>query len=201
MGAGRYRIDARQSRFNVQAEASGLLSVFGHNPTIAVCGFGGDVQFSPDQPEAGSLLMLVKADSLAVVGEVSDRDRQEMERAMRLEVLEINRYPEIVFMSTNVHAHPAGEGRFQARINGQLSLHGVARLQQIDAQVTLNGDHLRAQGAFALRQTDYNIKLVSVAGGTLKIKDELKLSFDIRAIADYKKTVVPFLNPHSEIRN
>ena len=33
----------------------------------------------------------------------------------------------------------------------------------------------------SLKQTDYKIKLVSVAGGTLKLKDELKFSFDIAA--------------------
>lgn len=37
----RYRIDAGRSRFIVQGFADGLLSVFGHNPLIAVCGFGG----------------------------------------------------------------------------------------------------------------------------------------------------------------
>jgi hypothetical protein len=40
---------------------------------------------------------------------------------------------------------------------------------------------LRASGDFALDQTDYNIKLVSVAGGALKLKDELKFSFEILA--------------------
>jgi hypothetical protein len=40
---------------------------------------------------------------------------------------------------------------------------------------------LRASGEFALKQTDYGIKLVSVAGGALKLKDELKFSFEIVA--------------------
>jgi hypothetical protein len=40
---------------------------------------------------------------------------------------------------------------------------------------------LRASSDFTLNQTDYNIKLVSVAGGTLKLKDELKFSFEIVA--------------------
>jgi hypothetical protein len=34
---------------------------------------------------------------------------------------------------------------------------------------------------FSLKQTDYRIKLVAVAGGTIKVKDELKFSFDIVA--------------------
>ena len=38
-----------------------------------------------------------------------------------------------------------------------------------------------ADGQFALRQTEYGIKPVSVAGGTIKVKDELKFSFHIVA--------------------
>jgi hypothetical protein len=38
---------------------------------------------------------------------------------------------------------------------------------------------LRAKGEYQLRQTDFKIKPVSVAGGTLKIKNELKCSFDV----------------------
>ena len=158
-----------------------MLSMFGHNPVIAVCGFGGDARFIPGTLEKGSLLMLVQADSLAVINKVSDKDRLEMERAMREEVLETARYPEIVFMSTNVSASRTAQDQYQARINGNLSLHGVTRDQPIDVQLTVNGNSLRARGEFPLRQTDYNIKPVSVAGGTLKMKDDLMLSFNIWA--------------------
>jgi len=178
----RYRIDATQSRFLAQAEATGLLSIVGHNPTIAVCGFCGDARFSPASIEQSSLLLLVRADSLVVVGDLSEKDRLEIERAMREEVLEIGRYPEIVFMSTDVRALESTGHQYGLRINGQLQLHGVTRACAIDAQVTAGGQGLRAQGEFSLRQTDYNIKLVSVMGGTLKLKDELKLSFDISAV-------------------
>ncbi|MDT7689942.1 MAG: hypothetical protein QOE46_2701 [Acidobacteriota bacterium] len=177
----RYRIDAGRSRFTVQGAADGLLSMFGHDPVIAICGFGGDARFHPGTLESASLLMLVQADSLAVANKVSDKDRREMERAMREDLLEIARYPEIVFMSTSIVVNQTGEGRYRARIVGQLSLHGVTRDHSMDAQLTLSEGSLRAQGQFALRQTDYKIKPVSVAGGTLKMKDELKFSFDIVA--------------------
>jgi polyisoprenoid-binding protein YceI len=177
----RYRIDAGRSQFTVQGKAEGMLSMFGHDPVIAIRGFGGDARCVPGTLESASLLMLVKADSLAVVNKVSEKDKRELERAMREEVLEISRYPEIVFMSTNVSANRTAEGHYRTRIVGQLTLHGVTREQRIDAQVIVNGESLRARGEFSLRQTDYNIKPVSVAGGTLKMKDELKLSFDIVA--------------------
>jgi hypothetical protein len=43
------------------------------------------------------------------------------------------------------------------------------------------GDTLRSQGEVTLRQTDYGIKPVSVAGGTLKLKDDVKVTFDVLA--------------------
>lgn len=180
----RYRIDVSQSRFNVQAFADGLLSAFGHNPTMAVCGFGGDAHFAPGTTEAASLLILVQADSLALIGKASDKDRTEIERAMREEVLETNRYPEIIFMSTSIAANQIGEGAYQIKLTGDLSLHGVTCRHLIDADVIINDGRLRARGEFPLRQADYNIKPVSVGAGMLKVKDELKLSFDIGAIAD-----------------
>jgi polyisoprenoid-binding protein YceI len=177
----RYRIDASRSRFTVQGAAEGMLSMFGHNPLLAICGFGGDVRCDPGTLESASLLILVQANSLAVVNKVSDKDRREMERGMREDVLEVARFPEIVFMSTGVSARPTAEGQYQARIDGNLSLHGVTRSLQINAGVTVNGSSLRAQGEFSLRQSDYQIKPVSAVGGTLKVKDELKLAFDIVA--------------------
>jgi hypothetical protein len=44
-------------------------------------------------------------------------------------------------------------------------------------------DELRAQGEFTLRLSDFNIRPISVAGGLLKLRDEVKLSFDIMARA------------------
>lgn len=155
--------------------------MFGHNPLIAVCGFGGDVRCVPGTLEDASLLLLVQAGSLAVVNKVSDKDKREMERGMREDVLEIARYPEVVFMSTKVSADRTAEGRYRARIDGKLSLHGVTRDHRINAQVAVDGGSLRARGEFPLRQTDYNIKPASAVGGTLKMKDELNLSFDIVA--------------------
>lgn len=181
VAAVRYRIDAKRSLFSVQATASGLFKAFGHSPVIAICGFGGEAGFLPGTLEAASLLMLVQTDSLAVTDDVSEKDRLEIERAMREELLETTLYPEIVFMSTNIAARRAAEDQYELKINGKLSLHGITRDELIDARVTLDGDSLRARGEFPLRQTDYAIKPTSIAGGTLKVKDELKFSFDIVA--------------------
>lgn len=176
-----YLIDGRASRFTVRAFASGMLAAMGHNPTVGIRDFSGEMSFNPEKVEAGSLRLVVKAGSLSVQDDISDKDRREMERLMNQEVLETARFPEIRYEASDITVTRASEMLYSAALNGELTLHGVTRRQPIDARVTLLGSMLRASGDFTLDQTDYNIKLVSVAGGALKVKDELKFSFEIVA--------------------
>lgn len=178
----RYVADAGQSKFTVQAFASGLLSGFGHNPNIAIRDFTGEAQCVPGSLTNASVRFAIKAESLAVIDDVKEKDRKEIEIMMHDTVLETSRYPEISFQSTNITVTRIVESRYKARIIGELTMHGVTRGNLwIQAQVKIEGERLRATGDFSLKQTDFNIKLVSVAGGALKLKDELKFTFDIPA--------------------
>ncbi len=113
--------------------------------------------------------------------DISQKDRLEIEKTMKQEVLETSRYPQISFESTSVSPTKIGDQRYAVSVAGNLNLHGMTRPQTINCQVSVMGETLRASGEFSIRQTDYGIKLVSVAGGTLKVKDELKCSFEIVA--------------------
>ena len=181
-GVVHYRLDASRSRFTVQAFAEGLLSSFGHNPLIAIRDFGGEVEFVPGTLEGARVRLTIKADSLAATDEVKEKDRPEVDRQMREDALEVSKYPEIVFESTSVAASRVREGLYRARVIGNLTLHGVTQPNLwIQAEVTFKDEALRAQGEFALRQTDYKIKPVTAVGGMLKVKNELKFKFDIVA--------------------
>jgi polyisoprenoid-binding protein YceI len=176
-----YAIDMEMSKFTVRAFASGMLSAFGHSPTLAVREFAGEARFSGWTFEEAFLRINIKAASLTVVDKISDKDRREIENTMNRGVLETHKYPDILFESSNVSASKAGDGQYWVNLVGKLSLHGVTRDQAVSAQVALVGDTLRAYGEFSLLQTTYRIDVVSLAGGTLKLKDELKCSFDILA--------------------
>ena len=176
-----YVIDGRASRFTVRAFASGMLAAMGHNPTVGIRDFSGEMNFDPERTKAGSFRIGVKAASLNVQDDVSEKDRREMERLMNQEVLETAKFPEIRYEASDITVTRVSEMLYSASLNGELTLHGVTRRQPINARVTLLGSMLRASGDFTLDQTDYNIKLVSVAGGVLKVKDELKFSFEIVA--------------------
>jgi polyisoprenoid-binding protein YceI len=177
--ADHYLLDKGGSRFAVRAFASGMLSAMGHSPTIAIRDFSGEVTFDPAAPAQASLQIQIKAESLEVTDDISNKDRREIETTMNQKVLESSKHPAITFESTGASAEQLGEGRYRIALNGTLSLHGVTRRLPVTAHVTVDGGTLRAYGEFSILQSDYGIEPVSVAGGALKLKDELKFAFDI----------------------
>jgi polyisoprenoid-binding protein YceI len=177
-----YRLVPEQSKFTVQAFAEGLLSAFGHDPVLAIKVFAGEVQFVPGSFESASLKIVIKADSIVLTDEVKEKDRLEIEQTMREQVLEIAKYPEIVFVSSSISVTRLAEGRYRARVIGDLTFHGVTQKNLwITTQASVTGEELRAQGDFSLKQSDFGIKPFSAVGGTIKLKNELKFSFDIAA--------------------
>ncbi len=176
-----YVLDPGVSRFTARAFATGLLASLGHNPSFAIRQFAGEAKFSAEAPEQSSLRVVVQSASLELSDQVSDKDRREIERAMRNEVLDTTRFPEIVFVASNPSLSKGGETLYWANLAGKLTLHGVTQPQQITARVTVTGDQLLASGEFNVRQSSYGIKPVSVAGGTMKIKDDVKVTFDFVA--------------------
>ena len=175
----RYRIDAGQSNFMVHASVAGLLSGFGHNHNIAIKDISGETQFTDGTVAPASLHLKIRAESLTVTDKVSDSDRQTIEKTMREQVLETGKYSEITFNSTKIEATKTPDGLYQARIWGDLTLHGVTHNILINSQLTFDNKSVRASGEFSLKMTEYSIKPPSVAGGTIKVRDTLKFTFNI----------------------
>jgi polyisoprenoid-binding protein YceI len=179
--ADRFVVDGRASRFTVRAFATGILAAMGHNPTIGIRDFSGEMKFDPEKLDAGAFRLEVKSASLGVQDDISDKDRREMERIMNQEVLETAKFPDILYEAPGISVAKVGDTLFSASLNGNLTLHGVTRSEPVAARVAWMGNMLRASGEFSLNQSNYDIKPVSVAGGALKVKDELRFQFEIVA--------------------
>jgi polyisoprenoid-binding protein YceI len=177
-----YAVDAGRSTFTLQAFSTGLLSAFGHNPKIAIRDIQGEVQFVATGAtlEDTQLHLTIKADSLQVIDDISDKDRREMQRQMYDEVLEVERFPEIHYDCSRVTVSGSGD-RYWAALNGELTLHGETHPLPISARVVITGEKLRGSGEFSVKQSEYGIAPVTVAGGAIKLKDEIKCTFDIVA--------------------
>jgi polyisoprenoid-binding protein YceI len=180
--ASRYAIEAGRSTFNVQAFSTGLLSVLGHNPKIAVRDIQGEVQFTVAEAaiEAPQVHVKMRASSLEVIDDISDKDRREIHRQMYDEVLEVERFPEIAYDCSRVTVDGSGAS-FSATLNGELSLHGETHPLDVSARVSITGDILKASGQFSVSQKEFGIAPVTVAGGAIKLKDEIKCTFNIVA--------------------
>ena len=155
------------------------LSFLGHSPTFAVRDFGGEVGFDPAAPESAAVRVTVRADSLRLEDKVSEADRRQIEGSMRNEALETVAYPEIVFESTEVQAGARAGDEWQARMAGRMTLHGQTRPTRIDARLTLYSDGVRLAGGFMLGQSEFGIRPVVALGGTLRLKDPVRVEFNV----------------------
>jgi polyisoprenoid-binding protein YceI len=175
----RYTLDPASSRFTVQALACGMLSGLGHSPTFAIREFTGELRFTPATFADASFHLTVRADSLTLTDSVSPKDRAEIEGQMRLGVLETAVYPEIDFQGAEITSDKVADNWYRLRLKGELRLHGVKRSQPVDAQLRIFEDQVRLSGQCTLLLSAYRIKPVSALGGLIKLKDELKLDFEL----------------------
>jgi len=177
----RYRIDAAKSRFVVETETSSLALMFAHDHRIEAREFSGVAKFNPAGRGTASLELTVRADSLRLLEEKTIADRAAIENALREDVLETVKYPEISFKSRAVTFERRGDGTYDARLTGDLRLHGVRRAVTIPARIALEPDALHAIGIFEIRQSDFNMTPFSFVKGAVVIKDAVTISFDIIA--------------------
>jgi len=176
-----YQVDAKKSRFIVETETTGLSSMFAHDHKIGVRDFTGQATFMRDNAKGVSLTLTVQANSLYLLGENDIGARQSIESALREDVLETAKYPQIVFTSRSVTSERRGDGTFDVRLTGDLKLHGVKKQITIPARVSLENGTLHAIGVMELRQTDFKITPFSFVSGSVGIRDIVTLSFDIVA--------------------
>ena len=173
----KYSVDPKASQFVVQAFASGLISAVAHSPKIAIRDWVGNIAFVPQSLANAKMNVVVKTATFDVLDELRDKDRRELTRIMHDDVLESRRYPEVLFESTQIGVTKQRESLYRANIEGKLTLHGESHDHAFTALVAFGVDSFRAHGEFTLLQSDYAMQIASIAGGTLKLQDELKFTF------------------------
>jgi polyisoprenoid-binding protein YceI len=167
--AQQHAIDTGKSVMTVRVYKAGLLSALGHDHEIAALIAGGTVDTAARHVE-----LHVHAASLRVHDpNVSEKDRNDIQKTMLgREVLDVEHYAEIIFRSTSVE--PAGASTWSVR--GDLKLH--EQTKPVTVEVKEWGGHYMGTSRF--KQTDFGIKPVKVAGGTIQVKDEVRIEFDIQ---------------------
>ena len=161
-------IDTQRSVLTVRVYKAGAFSVFGHEHTIRAA-----IQKGSFDDDKGNVEFVVDARTLRVVdSDASDKDRAEIQNTMLgPKVLDSTQFQEIRFHAKDVKG--SGENRWT--VHGELTLHGQTRPIKVDVE----RQEEEYRGAARLRQTEFGITPVTVAGGTVKVKDEVRVEFEI----------------------
>ena len=165
------QIDTQQSTITVRVFKAGLFRGFGDNHEILGTVKSGSIT----ETNPANVHIVVDAQRLRVVDpDASANDRAQVQmRMLGPEVLDAGRFPEIRFDSEAAERAESDSWL----VHGQLSLHGQTRLLMI--RVKREQGHYK--GSVTLKQTDFGITPISIAGGAVKVKDELRIEFDIVA--------------------
>lgn len=179
-----YKIESQNSKIEIQVAREGFLKAFGHDHLVSAKQFSGEVQIDFTKLENSLVSLTVEAKSLEVLdpGE-SEKDRAQVQSTMLGEqILDVPRYPRIRFDSTGIKIVSDKKTTVELQIQGKLTLHGVTKPIGFPVRVSLPGDGtLSADAEVSLLQSDFGITPIKVAGGTVRVKDKLKLTFHILA--------------------
>ena len=170
----------QQSTITIKVFKSGLFSGFAHNHVVVA-----PVAKATIDPSRLSAEITVITKEMKVTDpDVSEKDRAEIQSTMLgPKVLDQEKYPEIHFKSSSIKQTSPEH----YSVAGTLELHGAK--QEMSFEVTgeaRDGAVEHYHGATKLKQSDFGIKPISLGGGSVKVKDELELEFDVYAAAPAK---------------
>lgn len=156
--------DAEAVDCRISVFVDGMAASFGHDAILQV------TNLSLDVGEDDGIVADFDPGSLKVVDDVSsDSNRKEIEKNAE-KTLEPRKYSKIQFRSVSVKRD--GD---RARIDGDLTLHGVTNEITVDAR----SDGQRWHAKIVLDQREYGIKPFSAMLGALKIKPNVEVNISI----------------------
>jgi polyisoprenoid-binding protein YceI len=173
--AGAFRLGPESGRIMVKTTRTGLGAKVGHDLTIEVTRWHGHTTVDPANPANSSVTVEVDVDSFEVregtggVKPLTDADRAEINKTLK-EILRTAQHPTITFRSKQLD-----ESAGSFTLDGELTIMGVTQPVTVQGRVT-NG---RVVGGATVVQSRWGIRPYSAFLGALKLKDEVKVDFDV----------------------
>ena len=168
------------SRMEVKTGKAGLMGFAGHEHVIVARGFSGRVVQHTGNPAQSHVEMLVPTDSLEVTSPPDTAEIRKVTASMRTEVLDVAHFPEIRLATKSASATANG-----MHLVALLTMHGRTREVPLDVRIQVRGDTLHAATAFAVNQTDFDIRpFRGGPGGTVRVADRVSFTIDVLALRE-----------------
>ena len=161
-------IDTNRSTVTIRVFKAGLFRAFADDHLIQAPLLDGSLD-----PAIPHVQVVIDARRMRVLDPgLSAKDRQDVQtRMLGSDVLDVSRFQWISFHSATIQRLDAGGWR----VHGELELHG--QIHPMTLNVSLENGHYK--GSATLRQSDFGIAPISIIGGTVKVRDEVGVDFDI----------------------
>jgi polyisoprenoid-binding protein YceI len=177
-----WTLAASDGELLVHTGVAGRAAKMGHRLTIAMKRWRASVTWSDGEPAAAQLE--VDVDSLEVrqgEGGLTPLSGPEkiLVRANALRQLGAGRFPQISFAADTIEQSSDGYC-----LAGTLQIRGKTRPQVIDLRTEDLGDAWRLSGEAVVRQSEFGVKPYSLVMGTLKVADDVTVSFTAQRAKD-----------------
>lgn len=177
-----FRVDASASKVTIQVGKAGLFKFAGHEHEVSALGFSGDVVADPADLVRSSVHLTFDAAAVTLTGSGDPPgDVPKIQETMAgPRVLDVARFPEVRFDSRKVAGQRTAPDSWEIEVTGDFRLRAQTRPLTLPMRVELRGDTLTATGRVTLRQSDFGLEPISVAG-VVKVKNELLVEYRIVA--------------------
>ncbi|PND58374.1 S-adenosyl-L-methionine-dependent methyltransferase [Mycobacterium sp. ENV421] len=173
-----WTLTAAEGELQIFTGVGGPAAKMGHRLTITFASWQAQVQWRGDAPVTARLV--VDVDSLQVVrgeGGVTPLTGPEkgVVRSNALKSLDAKKFPQITFDAENIGTTAGGY-----HLDGSVTIHGTTHPQSVDLAVEEHDGMWVMSTELPVVQTEFGVKPYSLFMGTLKVADEVALTFTAR---------------------
>ncbi len=173
---GRHAFSSDRGRVVLLTARDGLAAQAGHDLTIAVENWSGELTVADDGKPTEltvrlDLTSLVVIEGTGGLKPLTDRERREIAVTAR-KVLGVDRHPDGTFIASTFESGSNGGGF----ISGSLTLGGASRPLRLHVSTA---DQEKYHATASLRQSEFGIRPFTAFLGTLKVADVVGIEVDV----------------------
>ena len=178
-----WSLDGSHGELLIRTGVAGRAAQMGHRLTIAMRKWQATIQWDSDEPVTAELT--VDVGSLEVVrgeGGLTPLSGPEkiLVRSNALRSLDAKQHPRITFVANDIER--TGEGY---RLTGTLTIHDTSLPHIVDLSTDAQGENWWLTSETTVRQSEFGIKPYSQLLGSLKVADDVIVSFTAECAKEF----------------
>jgi polyisoprenoid-binding protein YceI len=176
-----FTFDATNSEIAVILTQEGMISRRYPTHKVLAKSFNGKIVLPKDETKMTVELEADPKQLTNVDAAMGDFERKEFHAVLRNQILEVDKFPSIKFVSVSVNDVQRDGDKRSFTLTGDLTVHGTTKRVSFPVNATLGEKELRASGEEKLKLSDFGLKPFEKGMGLIKVADELKVTFNVVA--------------------